>query len=63
LLSARERFTSCAVIGCHFTRCAVIGSPPMQHSLLNSGATRNFVREGPITWRTFDCSLRLFANS
>jgi len=29
----------------------------------NSGEARNFVREGPATWRTFDCSFRLFSNS
>jgi len=40
----------------------------LQHSdnlqvAANSGAARNFVREGPVTWRTSHCSFRLFSNS
>ena len=27
------------------------------------GAARNFVREGPVTWRSFDCSFRLYVSS
>jgi len=30
---------------------------------MNSGAARNFVREGSVTWRTSDCSFPLFSNS
>jgi len=32
-------------------------------SLAPSGAPRNFIREGPITWHSSNCSFRLFRNS
>jgi len=35
----------------------------LQDAAYSNGSGRNFVREGPVTWRTSNCSLRLFSNS